>query len=313
MKLSELVNYLNLLNQDAISPDYAMAIKKFRDMSHVIAHHAVQFDAISSDFKDSVDQVQKAFEQVDHVVDSLKDQIIDEIKQMEVAQFEQSESLYRYEMCNESNEYILGRQLHIDNDDNILLRAHLKNLTDWRLPGMIIRPGRDSFIEDLVPMDPLYLVDQNLELLQPAASAFTPEYQRRLRKYAVDDYQDENPLWQLPNNQFGLIFSWNYFNFKPLSVVYRYLDDIYKKLRPGGVCIFTFNDCDRTQGAQLAEQNFMCYAPGRMIKSYVENRGFEILFEHHGLGNVAWLKIKRPGEIESIRGGQALAKIVAHE
>ena len=231
---------------------------------------------------------------------------------MEPDQFEKNERWYLDDAPTMSTDHILNhKRLRIDDEGNILLRSHLRNCTDWRIPGMIIRPAQESFIEDLVPMDPLYLVDQNLELLQPAMSSFTPEYQRRLRPYAVDDYQDEHPLWKLPDNQFGLVFVWNYFQYKPLSVVQRYLTDIYKKLRLGGVCIFTYNECDREYGVQSAEQNFMCYTPGRLIKKHAKSLGFELMENHHG--PVTWLKIKKPGEIESIRGGQSLAKIVAHE
>ena len=310
MKLSELVGYLYLLNQEDVNPDYDLAMKKFHAMHHLILNHAVQFHAVSSDFTAAVDQLQQAFAQVDHVVASLKDQIFNMIQQMETDQFKKNETWYLEEAPTMSNDHILNHnRLRIDNDGNIFLRARLKSYTDWRIPGMIIRPAQESFIEDLVPMDPLYLVDHNLELLQPAISAFTPEYQRRLRPYAVNDYQDENPLWQLPDNQFGLVFVWNYFQFKPLSVVHRYLTDIYKKLRPGGICIFTYNECDREYGVQSAEQNFMCYTPGRLIRIHAEFLGFEITTNHHG--PVTWLEIKRPGKIESIRGGQSLAKIVA--
>lgn len=311
MKLSELVGYLYLLNQEDVNPDYDMAMRKFRAMGHVISSHAVQIHAVSSDFKHAVDQLQQAFGKVDQVVDLLKDQIFNMIQQMEPDQFEKNNRWYLDDAPTMSNDHILNHnRLRIDDDGNILLRSRLKNYTDWRIPGMIIRPAQESFIEDLVPMDPLYLVDQNLELLQPAMSEFTPEYQRRLRPYAVNDYQDENPLWQLPNNQFGLVFVWNYFQYKPLHIVYRYLDDIYKKLRPGGVCIFTYNECDREWGVQSAEQNYLCYTPGRLIRAHVESLGFEIL--NNRQGPVTWLEIKRPGEIESIRGGQALAKIVAN-
>ena len=311
MKLSELVGYLHLLNQEDINPDYDMAMKKFYAMLHVTANHAVQFHTISTDLKDSVDQLQQAFGKVDQAVDSLKDQIFNMIQQMEPDQFEKNELWYIEEAPVMSNDHILNlRRLKIDDDGNILLRARLKGYTDWRIPGMIIRPAQESFIEDLVPMDPLYLVDQNLELLQPAVSAFTPEYQRRLRPYAVDDYQDEHPLWKLPDNQFGLVFVWNYFQHKPLGIVRRYLTDIYKKLRPGGVCIFTYNECDREWGVQSAEQNYLCYTPGRLIKAHVISLGFEIVSTRHG--PVTWLEIKKSGEIESIRGGQTMAKIVAN-
>lgn len=311
MKLSELVGYLHLLNQEDVNPDYDLAMKKFHAMHHLILNHAVQFPAESSDFKTAVDQLQRAFVRVDSVVDSLKELILHIIQHMEMKQLKRNERWYFEEAISMSNDQIINHnRLRIDDDGNVLLRSHLKNCTDWRLPGMIIRPAQESFIEDLVPMDPLYLVDHNLELLQSAVSIFTPEYQRRLRQYAVNDYQDENPLWQLPDNQFGLVFVWNYFQFKPLSIVGRYLKDIYKKLRPGGICIFTYNECDREHGVQLAEQNFMCYTPGRLIRKHAEFIGFEIMTNHHG--SVTWLEIKKPGKIESIRGGQSLAKIIAN-
>ena len=94
MKLSELVGYLHLLNQEDVDPDYDMAMKKFYAMLHVIANHAVQFHAVSSDFKDAVNQLQQAFGQVDQVVDSLKDQIFNMIQQMEPDQFEKNERWY---------------------------------------------------------------------------------------------------------------------------------------------------------------------------------------------------------------------------
>jgi len=312
MKLSELVGYLHLLNQEDINPDYDAAMKKFRAMEYVIVDCNTNLGLDIEEFKHAVDQVQLEINKVAQTVDNLKDQVFNMIQQMETQQFAQNMQWYCEEARAESIDYILNhRRLKIDNDGDFLLRGHLKNCTDWRIPGMIIRPAQESFIEDLVPMDPLYLVDQHLELLQPAINAFTPEYQRRLRPYAVDDYQDVCPLWQLPDNQFGLVFVWNYFQYKPLSVIYRYLSDIYKKLRPGGICIFTYNECDREYGVQSAEQNFMCYTPGRLLKDYVVSLGFEITLNYHG--TVTWLEIKKPGEIESIRGGQALAKIVANQ
>jgi len=312
MKLSELVGYLHLLTQEDVNPDYNTAMKKFRAMEYMIINRNTKLGFGTAEFTHAVDQVQISFDKVHQVVDDLKDQIRYMIQQMEIQQFEQTERWYFEEERNTTEtDYLLNhRRLAINQDDDILLRAHLKNCTDWRIPGMIIRPAQESFIEDLVAMDPLYLVDQHSELLQPAMSTFSPEYQRRLRPYTINDYQDEHPLWKLPDNQFGLIFVWNYFQYKPLKVLVRYLNDIYKKLRPGGVCIFTYNECDREYGAQSAEQNFMGYTPGRLIKDHLNWLGFETLLNHHG--TVTWLKVKKPGEIESIRGGQALAKIVAH-
>jgi hypothetical protein len=129
----------------------------------------------------------------------------------------------------------------------------------------------------------------------------------------INDYEHSDALSELPINQFGLIFAYNYFNYKPIKVLKWYLDSMWQQLRPGGVAVFTFNDCDFAQGVLLSEQNFMCYTPGTEVVSHASSIGFEILDRHRGQGDLAWLEIKKPGEIESIRGGQTLAKIVANQ
>ena len=312
MKLSELVGYLNLLESNELAPDYHAAVKRFSEIAHVVANHLVQIEHYGSVFAEKINNIAAEFQNAQIALDDLKADVRKQIAELEPTQYQASQRLYEEEMCYETNEYILNRRLGIDADNRLLLTARLLQYTDWRLPGLIIRPGREKFIEDLVPLDPLYVVDQHQELLYPAIQAFTPEYQRRLRPYVINDYEHTDALWQLPSNQYGLIFAYNYFNYKPMKVVRQYLDSMLTKLRPGGVAIFTFNDCDWAHGVALAERSFMCYTPGREIKTYCDQLGFEILSMNSGLGDVAWMEIRRPGEIESIRGGQSLAKIIAN-
>jgi hypothetical protein len=311
MKLSKLVDYLNLLESNELAPDYHGAVRRFREIGHVIANHAVQINEYGLLFNEKINNIIAEFQHAQMVLDDLKSDIRKQIAELESEQYQASQQLYEQEMCYETVEYILNRRLSIDPDSRISLSARLVQYTDWRLPGLIIRPGREKFIEELVPLDPLYLADQHEDLLKPAIQAFTPEYQRRLRPYVINDYEHKDPLWQLPANQFGLIFAYNYFNYKPMKVLQWYLDSMMTRLRPGGVAIFTFNDCDWAQGVGLAEQSFMCYTPGREIQAYCNQIGFEVLAINRGQGDIAWMEIKKPGEIESIRGGQSLAKIIA--
>jgi SAM-dependent methyltransferase len=208
----------------------------------------------------------------------------------------------------ETNEYILNRRLLIDADSDLIMRSRIKNYGDWRLPGMIIRPALETHIEELVPMDPLYVLDQHDELIMPAIQKFTKEYQHRLRPYVIHDHK-KRPLALMPNNQFGLIFAYNFLNYKPIEVVEKYLREFYHKLRPGGVAMFTYNNCDLPQGMALAEKSFMCYTPGHRIRSIAQEIGFENTFNQQGLNELSWMELKKPGEITSLRGGQALARI----
>ena len=313
MKLSELVGYLNLLDSVNLTAEHDPLAKKFYEINHVVANHAVQISERSQAFCHTVDQISQHFVHAQQSLDELRSAVCDQIATAEAAQYQTSQLLYEQEMIFETTDYILSRRMTIDADSAMLLKGRMLRYTDWRIPGMILRPAQEKFIEDLVPLDPLYLVDQHSDLLQPAIDAFNPGYQRRLRPYVINDYANNDPLWQLPRDQFGFVLAYNYFNYKPIAVMCRYLTSLFECLRPGGVAIFTFNDCDWAHGVALAESSLMTYTPGKVIRQHCHNTGFEITHYQRGTGNVAWMEIRKPGEIESIRGGQSLAKIVANQ
>lgn len=312
MILSEVVKFKNLLDGLSINPAAHEAVRHLASILHVITEQPIRLAGVHEDLETNLNQVKASIASFDHVVTDLNRKLQAMIDTYEPALYASSQRVYEEEMCYEPNDYVLNRRLAIDPDSNIVLRARLKRYTDWRLPGMIIRPGRENFIEDLVPLDPLYLVDHNEELLAPAVAAFTPEYQRRLRTYTVNDYRGFPAMLQLPNNQFGLIFAYNYFNYKPMNVIQLYLQEMFNKLRPGGVLLFTYNNCNRWHGVALAEKSFMSYVPGHRLQINAANIGFEVIHRYDGEGDLSWIELKKPGEIESLRGGQSVAKIIAN-
>jgi hypothetical protein len=311
MTLKDIVAYINLLDSLSISAETKETVRLLEGVLHVVTTHSVQLDSYSKNLGQNFSSIAASVDEFSNTLAQLKQRLHRLVEDYEPQYFIESKRVFDHEMPFESNDYILNRRLAIDDKSDILLRSHLRNLSDWRIPGMIIRPGSASFIEDLVPMDPLYLVDQHQDLLQPAVSKFTPEYQRRLRKYMVTDRTDQPIMAALPQGQFGLVFAYNYFNYKPIEIIRRYLSEIYALLRPGGVLIMTYNNCDRAQGVGLAERNFMCYTPERYIRQHAESVGFESTFSHNGAGDLSWVEFSRPGEITSLRGGQTLAKILA--
>ena len=189
------------------------------------------------------------------------------------------------------------------------LRARLSAYADWRWPGMIIRPGLEDFIENMVGSDPVYIIDREHDLLQPCLDRFPQAYQNRLRSYTTNDWSDQPILSKIPNNQFGVCLACNVFNYRPLEIIRRYLEEIYTKLRPGGVLLMTYNDCDLAQAVMLAEQRFASYTPGYLIRDLTQNVGFELTYTWSDGGPSVWLELCKPGQLISNRGGQALAKI----
>jgi hypothetical protein len=178
---------------------------------------------------------------------------------------------------------------------------------------MIIRPGLETFVSDMVSFDPLYLVDQDQELLFPSILQFPEQYQRRLRPYVVNERDESLPiLAQLPDNQFGMCLAYNFFNFKPLTVMEKWLGELYTKLRPGGRLMMTFNDCDNEKAVKLAENYYACYTPSRMVRDIALKHGYEIYFVWNDNLPSTWMELQKPGSLSSLRGGQALARAIPY-
>jgi len=311
MKLSKVVEYLKLLQAGSLEPDCDLAIGQLSNISHTVVNHHLQFTNLSEEMSANLVQVRASIAKFQSTLEVIKENLKDQVARHSIEYYRMSTVLFEQEMIFETPEYILNRRLSIDAENRERISSRIKAYGDWRLPGMIIRPGLESFIEEMVPLDPLYVLDQHDELLQPCVSKFTPEYQKRLRLYKIND-RDNNTeiLNELPNNQFGFIFAYNFLNYKPIEVLERYMREFHVKLRPGGRAVFTYNDCDYPQGVGLVENNFMCYTPGGRIKAILANIGFELVEHQVGPYDIAWMEIKKSGEIKSFRGGQTLAKLV---
>lgn len=312
MKLSDIVARLNLLDSLDVASECATATGTLNHIAHVITEHAKLYktasDAITKTHNELISNIAKFSAQIE----SLKHDIRSDIAQHEQEYLDDSLYLYREEMIHDTSDYILNRRMRIDDKDDLILRTRLKNLTDWRLPGMILRPGVETYIEDMVPLDPLYVVDHDQELIQPAIRKFTPEYQRRLREYVINDWADGPILDKLPNSQFGTIFAYHYFNHKPMPIICKFLTEFYEKLRPGGSVLMTYNNCDLAHGVIRSEHAWMMYTPRRLVEQHATDLGFELTSAYDGKGDVSWLELRKPGDIASLRGGQTLAKIVAN-
>jgi SAM-dependent methyltransferase len=311
MKLSDIVAYLNLLDSLDVKSECNAAVSRLNHITHVVSEHAEQDQSASHLIGQTFDDLSGTIAKFSAQVENLKQSLKQEIEAREQEYLATSLTVYQEQMKHDDPDMILKRRMGIDDNDDMRLRTHLKNLTDWRIPGMIIRPGLETYIEDMVPMDPLYVVDHDPELMQPAISKFTPEYQRRLREYVINDWADGPILGKLPNNQFGAIFAYQYFNHKPIPIIHKFLDEFYEKLRPGGSVIMTYNNCDLAHGVIRSEHVWMLYTPRRLIEQHAVDLGFELTEAYDGKGDVSWLEFRKPGDIASIRGGQTLAKIVA--
>jgi SAM-dependent methyltransferase len=114
---------------------------------------------------------------------------------------------------------------------------------------------------------------------------------------------------KLPQEQFGFILAYNYFDNMSMPYMQKMLKECFDLLKPGGKMLFTFNDCDLPHNIDLVEREFKYYTPGRLVKHYLENIGFTVLKHFRETYGMSWFEIEKPGVRDSVKGGQVLAQI----
>lgn len=321
MKLSELIAFRNRLNELPVSIAEQAAQSKLDILMHTLAQPAKQSmlqltEPFIPTLGDELKDIQTAFSKVNNTIEKLKQEVQNQITEKERFWFQESYKLFEIaDLCEKTDQILYSRGSSGDKNEKTLeaedtLRARLSAYADWRFPGMIIRPGLENFIDNMVGCDPLYIIDRDYELLQPCLQRFPKLYQNRLRPYTTNDWSDEPILHKIPNEQFGVCLAYNVLNYRPLEIIRRYLEEIYAKLRPGGVLLMTFNDCDNEKAVMLVEQFFASYTPGYLVRDLATTIGFEQVYTWSDEGASVWLELKKPGELVSNRGGQSIA--IAH-
>lgn len=310
MKLSDLVDYkiqLDKLSTRSAQREVELDLGK---ITHLVGTQAIQLSNFKQQLDTQYNKINQHIDQFELELNKLKHCVKLQIEIEEKYWLQESYRLFEDEMRSEHHDYILNRRLGINPET--MLRSRLRMYSDWKYPGMIIRPGLETLASEMVGFDPLYLIDTSPDLLGkvPLINNFSDEYQSRLRNIVIRETLDSEILEKIPDNQVGLCLVYNFFNFRPLEYVRKYLTEIYQKLKPGGVLIMTYNDCSRVSGVKLVEAHFACYTPGRLITDLAEHIGFDRLHTWHNDGASTFLEIRKPGKLSSLRGGQTLAKIV---
>lgn len=219
-----------------------------------------------------------------------------------------SKKLYALQLQHRPVASILNDWPALDDHQRTLLRSRVMTHSSWTDTGLIIRPGPDALVESMSSMGTLYLWDHCASLLEPALARF-PEHHRD--KYRGYHGTDARSLQQLPPQQMRLILAQNFFNFMPMENIDQYLPELVPLLRPGGVLLFTFNDCDHEINVDYCERRWQCYQPGHVIRTMLEQHGL-LVDQHHWFDNgVAWIEARRPGKYRALKGAPNLTRIHA--
>ncbi len=287
----------------------------FSLLNHVSTDLDVQnidFDNLKHKISDNRSQIFSKLDEIDDDLKKFKLHLAEFVTGIEKPYYAKSQTIYQ-EGLNDSTDYLLDRynfkKLLYQKETAEFFVSRIKTHASWKWPAVEIRPAYGEITDNLIASDPLYLVDTHEDMFKHVKSKWTPEYQRRLRYYVIDE-KSKRMFSQLPQTQIGLMVSVDYMNFRPLDLIEKYLKEIFLLLRPGGMAIFTYNNCDYPIGVDNFENSYYCYTPGREIKTICERIGFRIAASFDLENNVSWLEIQKPGRLSTLRGGQTLGKIM---
>lgn len=227
--------------------------------------------------------------------------------------FERSNTIYENTIFD-TPEYIMQRNKghHFLKTPSYEVRdlfiSRLGQYNNWQKPALQIHPTYGKLTDFIKGCDPLYLADTHDGLLMYTRTLWNEAYQNRLRYYTFNERAND-PLKDFPKNQFGLILVTDWFNYKNLDMIVKYLKHFMELLCPGGVVMFTYNNCDLPEAVERVDRGFQTYAPRHLLEEFVEDLGYEIIKFIDAGGTASWAEIKKPGKIETVRGGQTLAEI----
>jgi SAM-dependent methyltransferase len=305
MKLHQLVGLRNEL-QDAIELSTIQhGVQKNQEtLNNIIPQadqkYGQQIANLSNKHARVIEVVQEDLQELKQLVDELNSDIA-----QETARFfsENYQTECTFVDPKEIRQYKL---LEMAEGSREILESRVGLYCDWKYATLEIGCRDGEWTKQLIAADPLYITDVHEEFVLSTTGQFTPEYQARLRKYLIKDYQISN----LPINQFGFIFSYNFFNYLSLDSIKQLLIQANQWLKPGGVMMFTYNNADMSASAGMCEGYFMTYVPKSMLVPMIESLGYEIISAPDYKPSTSWIEFRKPGILKTVKAHQALGEII---
>ncbi len=309
MSLVELLTFLEVLKDLDCEPQSDEFLRHSQGLTNECKNRG--FEQACIELQQSWDIMNAAHANWVGNLKQIRHEIWQEINKLDQHNLKHSWDMWDGGERNELSYGILKRRRILDPITQVILGERLKIKTSWQWPALIFRPTKAWHIDSLVSCDPLYMIDTDQDLIDATNDWWNPDYQRRLCKYVFTESATDSMLGQLPISQFGLVYVPYFFDFRPVEMIEKYLAEIQGLVRPGGHVLFTYNNCDTVSGAQLFERHSGSYAPARLLRPMIETMGFEIIYEFSDVSGMSWMELKKPGELTSIRAGQALAAVLS--
>jgi phospholipid N-methyltransferase len=315
MKISELVRIKEQLLEFK-SPTFSTFIEsKFKETSLYVDNmlSSFVFGDLRTNLANHLIQLGSQIKQTDDLIDNLLQYVEKLIEEQAKEFYKEGYLINGIEFTSETDVHNERQYRTVICDDNVkqTVITDIRKHTDPKYPALEIGPGDGQWSEFIVAGDPLYIVDIHPEFIESTRNKFPIEYQRRLRTYLLGWHGvPKDDLSILPQNQFGFMFAWQVFDFFPLDKTKLYLEQCFNLLRPGGIMMFSYNNCEFSNAAIYAETGFKSWMTKKLLIKTCLETGLEILDTKDSISGFHWIKIKKPGELKTVKAGQAMGEII---
>jgi phospholipid N-methyltransferase len=315
MRLSELVktrNFLQELSVTAVQEVTEELDGKLNRIRNLPLHLDYQSDL--DHLLEQVDKIEHQLEYIEETIPKVVAKINQELAERTKDFYARGYMINGFygsnstDVATERQDRLLPMSQEVYSEVLIKIRSY----TDWRYPTLEIGPGDGQWTEHLVAGDPLYIIDVHKEFLDSALSKFTFEYRNRVRPYLTgpEAGKSDTDLSELPRDQFGFVFAWNVFDYFPLEHIKAFLSQSYEMLRPGGIMMFSYNNCDVPQCAEYVQQGFRSWMTEQLLLETCRSFGFEIVASV-SKEMINWVEVKKPGTLKTVKAHQVMGEIIS--
>jgi len=305
----DLVNYKNEIKKIIyeISIDGSLQSKSslitLLEENYILPEYSKQLTQIKSIYSEMIEKNNDIISILNNIIDIVDHGIMKtEFKEGKIRSLlptnENIKNIFQAELAKYSQVKYPGLQINS--------RIFIKDLTNIKSTTDL--DDTNFWISLMVSSDPFYMIGPNLEALQTSFSSYPETYQRRVRLYQWNDKRD---LSILPQDQFNIIFCWDFFNYLTIETIDQFLSQMIRLLRPGGTLLFTYNNCDLADSARLVDFKLAGWTTPKLLEAIYLKLGFEldslndIISDETNISHVSWMKLKRPGELTTVKMSQA--------
>lgn len=287
--------------------------------------------AVGTYYNNKTKDMAKTYDQVDELsktVSSKFGQLIDEIN-LEIDRTAESMLTADYEnkfrqMIRLVDDSSLSNQKTVPPAVYSRIDAHAV----WKYPTLILGCRNISAVQRCINNELTYLADCDQRFIDNVTETIPEDTKRKLRQYLLTNYS-QNPLFltdriaddlrflnhndslldfsQLPKGQMGFVFSWNLFTQVTLSTLAVYLKEVFELLRPGGLFMFDYNNCDQESAIYEFELGSKTWMPQRLVTALAQALGFEIV-EYHDFYDCSYAIVRKPGELKTIKTSPVIGR-----